>query len=217
MAYEAMKTIPILKAVLPNQPPGRSARARTSSGSIAFFVGGEDMKGTLRERFENKIESGSDGCTLWSGGCNSNGYGQIGFKSKVLLAHRVSWELYRGEIPDGKCVLHRCDNPLCVNPDHLFIGTQLDNMLDRTEKSRAAKGEQHGRSKLTAIEILLIRADNRLHREIATAYGVNRQSISAIKSRKKWRHLPDGNDDALLPLANPLTGFLYCGGALWQR
>ena len=91
---------------------------------------------TLEERFLAKVVK-TDGCWKWIGATTSSGYGCIGLgRRRKLQAHRVSYELYVGEIPEGRMVLHRCDNPPCCNPDHLFIGTQTDNMRDAARKGR---------------------------------------------------------------------------------
>jgi hypothetical protein len=109
--------------------------------------------------------------------------------SKSDNAHRFSWRLRNGVIPDGLFVLHRCDNPPCVNPDHLFLGTQRDNMIDKVAKGRQARGRAQNGTTLTEVDVLAIRADTRRHREIAACYGISRPSVSAIKSRRNWRHV----------------------------
>ena len=96
------------------------------------------VKGTLEERFWAKVDKrGPDKCWPWTGARNNREYGQIcigGHQGRLLLAHRVSWELAHGSIPKGMCVLHRCDNPLCVNPCHLFLGTHRENMEDSVRR-----------------------------------------------------------------------------------
>lgn len=92
----------------------------------------------LQERFEEKyIPVPEAGCWLWTAAVDTYGYGRIGFGDGLISAHRVSWALYRGEIPNGLCVLHACDVPSCVNPDHLFLGTHSDNSKDCFNKGRS--------------------------------------------------------------------------------
>lgn len=105
----------------------------------------------LTERFWERIDrSNNDGCWSWRGGKDASGYGTLvggvleGQSGKYLKAHRVSWELHYGPIPDGLFVLHRCDNPPCCNPKHLFLGTAGDNIRDAVAKGRTAKGERNG-------------------------------------------------------------------------
>jgi hypothetical protein len=105
----------------------------------------------------------------------------------MLRTHRVAWEEANGPIPDGKCVLHSCDNPPCCNPEHLFLGSDIDNVVDRDAKGRTARAEKNGSAKLTRERVEAIRADGRLHREIAADYGVDRSTVSQIKRGKIWR------------------------------
>jgi hypothetical protein len=86
-------------------------------------------------------------------------------------------------------VLHRCDNPPCINPDHLFLGTHRDNMKDRDKKKRAVKGERHASAKLTAQQVRAIRLDQREQEVIAAEYGISQTSVSAVKRRRLWRHV----------------------------
>ena len=134
-------------------------------------------------------------CWMWTA-YKLQGYGRIytarGSQGK---SHRISWEINNGKIPAGKCVLHRCDTPSCVNPSHLFLGTHADNMRDITTKGRRRSdhqcGSKHGRSKLIEsqiIEIRRMRAEGRLLREIAERFGVTAGLISLVASGKIWKH-----------------------------
>lgn len=157
---------------------------------------------SLQERFWVKVDvKESDECWEWTGGySNSNGYGTIalGVRSKGNgRAHRVAWELTRGPIPAGMCVCHHCDNPGCVNPKHLFLGTQQDNLQDCRQKDRAASGssagEKNPKAKLSAAQVHAIRrryaAGAVYQRVLASEYGITQAQVSAIVTRKNWRHL----------------------------
>ena len=145
---------------------------------------------TLKERFEEKyIPEPNTGCWLWNANAMPSGYGMIWDGGRTKGAHRVSYELYKGEIPEGLHVLHRCDVPGCVNPDHLFLGTHAENMRDRNEKGRAVRGEKHGQAKLTKKDIRDIREDVRSQEVIAVDYGICQAMVSAIKLKKKWAHV----------------------------
>jgi hypothetical protein len=95
----------------------------------------------MPEHFRSMIEQ-SDGCWLWSGSKDRDGYGTYHVSRVTQKAHRVSWELSFGAVPDGLCVLHKCDNPCCVRPDHLFLGTQADNVKDMNQKGRSSGNVQ---------------------------------------------------------------------------
>ena len=102
------------------------------------------LRGQPEKRFLKFVEK-ADGCWGWKGTTQRNGYTQITVNNKTVLGHRFSYELHKGPIPDGMRVLHRCDNPSCTNPEHLFLGTNADNMKDMYAKGRGrvAKGEKH--------------------------------------------------------------------------
>lgn len=132
------------------------------------------------------------GCILWTGAKNSRtGYGRLRYDGGRMLAHRVAYTLKFGPIPEGMQVLHKCDNPYCVAPDHLFLGTNADNVADKVSKGRQARnfGEKHPSAKFTEDVIRVIRADNRLHKVIAREYGCCRSTISYIKAKKLWPHV----------------------------
>jgi hypothetical protein len=101
---------------------------------------------SLWDRFWSKVEKGPE-CWEWKAGASSHGYGGFKVAGQLLRAHRVAWELTYGPIPEGMVVCHRCDNPSCVRPDHLFIGTVADNNRDRSAKGRSAYGERNGSTK----------------------------------------------------------------------
>jgi hypothetical protein len=129
------------------------------------------------------------GCWLWTKYLGATGYGRIRNDGQRYGAHRYSWEIHRGEIPAGMCVLHKCDTRPCVNPDHLFLGTKTDNANDRTQKGRGRgqPGESHYMAKLTEADVAAIRSDPRLQRIIAKDYGVTQPAISLIKRQARWK------------------------------
>lgn len=143
------------------------------------------------ERFQEKFVV-TPGCWIWTAYKSKKGYGDFGLEGKVVSAHRFSYELYVDSIPEGMFVCHKCDNPSCVNPDHLFVGSPLDNTQDMIKKGRAKhsapKGEAHGMAKITAEIARGIREAPGLHREIAAQFGVNKATVSAIKTGRQWRN-----------------------------
>lgn len=149
----------------------------------------------LAERlFEKTEKRGDNECWPWIGLRTTAGYGAFSFHNKSMYAHRASYEVHNGPIPDGMVVCHRCDNPRCVNPNHLFIGSQTDNLHDMIRKGRAKLrpqiGTDHGCAKLTEDDVLAIRADcTRSGRAIAKAFSISQTQVSDIKTRKAWRHI----------------------------
>ena len=142
-----------------------------------------------RARFADMyIPEPNSGCWLWTGPDAGYGYGRVGADGGAMRAHRASWLLYRGDIPAGKIVCHKCDVRCCVNPDHLFLGSHDDNMRDMVRKGRTHKwaGIEKRQSKLTPEAVLAIRASGQTHRELAEQYGVNSSAISLAKSGKRW-------------------------------
>lgn len=140
---------------------------------------------TVADRFWRKVEK-TDTCWIWTGSVSPKGYGRLNVKGKVQLAHRVSYGLHHGE-PGGLVVCHRCDNPPCVNPAHLFIGTKADNTADMMAKGRGVQpsGDCNGMSKITeaqAVELRALRSDGWLLREIADRYGLHASHVSRICS-----------------------------------
>jgi len=118
---------------------------------------------------------------------NSTGYVQVRRNDQQILAHRYSWELTYGLVPEGLFVCHHCDNPICINPEHLFLGTSADNRQDAMQKERLPCGENHGRHKLTEADVRAIRADRiSSQRALAREYGVSHSNICAIKTGATW-------------------------------
>jgi len=131
-------------------------------------------------------------CWNWTGYIQPNGYGEVSVHSKQMGAHRLSWIIHYGKIPDSFCVCHKCDNPSCVNPNHLFIGTYKDNVHDMMNKNRysCARGEKVGGAKLTESQVREIRTrHNCSANKLAKEYGVCKSNIGAIRNYKSWRWL----------------------------
>jgi hypothetical protein len=160
------------------------------------------MARPLADRFWAKVEK-TPGCWLWIGQLTRKGYGSIWESSRreggrIVAAHRVSWEIHFGPIPDGLFVCHDCDKNYprgdktyrrCVNPTHLFLGTPAVNSADMVAKLRSASGERHGRAKLTWEEVQAIRAMHSqgfLQRAMADRFGVTRSVVSRIVTRRIW-------------------------------
>ncbi len=141
-----------------------------------------------QSRFDKKwMPVSESGCWLWLAATYEKGYGAFALDGKkTIQAHRASWEIYRGEIPKGMCVLHKCDTPMCVNPDHLFLGDHQDNMDDMRRKGRGPVAEKHGRKKLTQAQVDEIRVADGTARKIAERYGVCRATIIRIRHCKNW-------------------------------
>lgn len=152
------------------------------------------MKLTIRERFLAKISRDSEkGCWLWQGLVRPDGYGAMRYEGREQGTHRVAWKLFLGRIGPKQVVCHRCDTRACVNPEHLFLGTALDNAQDMAQKGRSLRGEKHGSAKLTTLQVsrikVMLAEDKMFMSEIAREFGVSQTAIHAIKSGKTWRHV----------------------------
>lgn len=156
------------------------------------------MKKSLFCRFLNKFQANENNCWIWNGTKHEFGYGKIGVDGKMLKAHRVSWFLFKGQIPASLCVLHKCDNPACVNPDHLFLGTLKDNTRDMIRKGRdAACGERNHESKLSpaqVAEIIALRKEGVMLKYISAQFGISMGHVSQIASGGRWGHVERDRD-----------------------
>lgn len=146
------------------------------------------------KRFFESVVKQENGCWLWIGLKNKKGYGQISYKSKMISVHRISWEIHNGKVLDGMHVCHTCDVRNCVNPAHLFLGTNKDNMQDRALKGRNADkhGENAGNSKLKEYQILEIRnlyLAGTIKSHLAEKYNVAPSTIKRIVTRQTWNHI----------------------------
>ena len=169
---------------------GTLSGVRSSACFHAAFLlerGMTDMEGLY------EVEPNT-GCWLWTGSYNC-GYGALFSGGKNHRAHRMMYERMTGSIPEGMCVLHKCDTPPCVNPKHLFLGTRADNSKDAKQKgrSRGARGEAANNAKLTRRDVLCIRellSKRQSQRAIARRFNVSRSAVSLISLRKTWGWLP---------------------------
>lgn len=144
------------------------------------------------ERFWAKVdERQPNDCWEWQGAQHEFGYGDFVIDGKHWKAHRLSWTYAYGKIPEGMSVLHKCDNPPCVNPKHLFLGTIADNHRDMRQKERQARGVTHGHAKLTEEDARIIYGVRGIlpQREIASAFGVASSVVSRIHRGKSWSHV----------------------------
>lgn len=144
---------------------------------------------TLADRLERRaMPEPNSGCLLWLGAVNALGYGTLGVGTVTTLAHRAAWLAHRGPIPTGLFVCHKCDVPSCVNPDHLFVGTNQDNMADMAAKgrNRQPKGEKHGRAKLSADDALTIFRSQDATRFLVRRFGVSPALIRMIRRGEIW-------------------------------
>jgi hypothetical protein len=147
---------------------------------------------SLAERWWHYVEKGR-GCWEWQGSRDNNGYGRLNVDGVPMLAHRLGWSLLRGEITPEQHVLHKCDNPRCVRPEHLFLGDQVENNADKMRKKRhrygVSRGEDHGCAKLTADQVREIRIHKGPLRVIAAEYEISTTQASDIRRGRSWRHV----------------------------
>jgi hypothetical protein len=146
------------------------------------------MNTAVSDRIWNKIDKSGD-CWNWTAALHGKGYGAVQFEGRIQNAHRVIWKLVNGPIPSGYEICHKCDNPRCCRPDHLFLGTSSENKADCIAKGRHARGERNGRSVLSQLIVSSIIADSRSQQDIAASFGINQSTVSRLKTRKRWKHL----------------------------
>lgn len=145
------------------------------------------------ERFWSRVaKGGPDECWRWSGATTTYGYGQFSVRRRIVNAHRFSVELATGKpIPPGQCVLHQCDNPPCVNPAHLTLGTKAENSQDMVAKRRNQRGEARWNARLTEVDVMAIRArraNGETYRAIGVDYGITAPVVFNVV-KKQWRHV----------------------------
>lgn len=148
----------------------------------------------LRSKLLDRVQATEAGCWEWQGGRFPDGYGSMKWNGKARGTHRLSFEAFKGPIPDGMLVRHSCDNPPCINPDHLLVGTNKDNVADCISRGRRGdlSGENNGVSKLIDADILEIRASNEPTQILASKFGIDRTTIWGIRVGKTWKHVDLG-------------------------
>ena len=146
----------------------------------------------LIDNFYAHTKRAENGCLEWQRSLHSAGYGQVWNGKKIDVTHRVSWELTHGPIPDGKFVCHKCDNRPCVDPEHLFLGTTGENMLDAKVKGRTARGESNGTSKLLEEDVFYIRcavASGHSQSSLARLFDHSVEAVSRMCAGESWQHV----------------------------
>ena len=164
-----------------NQPTDTSGTTSRPAGETSSSL----------HQFVAKIEvqEGDHGCWIWRGAVGSDGYGRVRRRGVTHSAHRFAWELFKGPIPEGLCVMHRCDRPLCVNPTHLIVGTKADNAQDMLRKGRSGPWEQ----KLTYEQVREVRrmlATGTTKAAICERFDICRSTVQDIESGTTWSDPP---------------------------
>lgn len=157
------------------------------------LAGGSAHYKNPEEAFISRSAHRETGCVEWTGSSDAKGYGQLRIGGKLIKAHRYAWSRANGPIPKGMVVLHKCDNPSCVNVDHLSAGTQLENVHDMDAKGRRVnnqlKGMACGNAKITDDDVRAIRSDTRRQVDIGATYGIAQTVVSKIKLYQAWSHV----------------------------
>lgn len=162
-------------------------------GDPLWAHGSRDSADSVGRFWAKVTKGGSDTCWVWNAARNTRGYGTFRWEGRTVSAHRVAYELHYGPIPEGMSICHSCDNPWCVNPAHLFLGTHAENMADMKVKGRAVgfAGESHPSAKLTEEDVRAIRSDStHTWKQLAAQYGVTAGLIGHVKRRESWTNVP---------------------------
>lgn len=144
-----------------------------------------------KTRFFQKVRK-TESCWIWEGGKFGTGRPAFNFEGRVIAASRFSYFLHYRELPEKLCVCHKCDNPLCVNPEHLFLGTHKDNVDDKVRKGRQMRGEKHYRTKLSDEIVKEIREVHKTLKsptKISEIYGISIDHVNLIVHRRRWKHV----------------------------
>lgn len=180
---------------------GQPLKKAKSASHQARFISGHNNRQPVADRFWQRVNKlGDADCWNWTAGTGNHGYGSLSVNGSPRTVHRIAWEIANGNIPEGMHVLHQCDNRLCCNPAHLFLGTNLDNIQDMVSKGRQAKGpskqaktgESNPKATLTAQQVIEIRrrcANDEHQRDIAREYGISQGHVSNLVRRVTWKHI----------------------------
>lgn len=176
-----------------NKRPKRNPKFIWSKATL------EEKIQRITDSFNKNVIKNEIGCWGWRGGTYPNGYIKMNCNPNGIrpLGHRISWLIHYGDIPTDKMICHTCDNRSCTRPDHLFLGTQSDNIRDMHKKRRGLLGDTHTNSKLNSIQVLKIKEllkNNHTHAEIAKMFNVSRSTIIHIKNGKTWSHIKEQDD-----------------------
>lgn len=167
-------------------------RGEIDRGSVTTFcsIACRAQYNDAPRRFEKQhIPEPNSGCWLWTGAVDGGGYGVFWMNGKNLTAHRAAYEIFLQKPQSSLAVCHRCDNRLCVNPDHLFLGTPAENSADMVAKNRQSKGERRHNSKLNPEMVRIILASPMSDKKLAATLGVNPAAIYLVRQRRNWRHV----------------------------
>ena len=148
-----------------------------------------EIRDPVKRFYDLCIPEPNSGCWLWLGPLNAKGYGRLSIRKKRVLAHRFSHQQFKGDVPKHLCVLHECDNKLCVNPEHLSTGTQAKNSADMVARGRVCCGEARETSKLSAQEARYIRMSAERGVDLARCFNISQQVVCDIRKGRSWKHL----------------------------
>jgi len=149
------------------------------------ILSAHEMRAYLRSR----ADLNEAGCWVWRFSVTNQGYPSLTHNNERVKGHRLAYRTFVGPIPEGAHVLHRCDNRRCINPDHLRLGTNADNVLDRNSRGRQARGESSGSARITESDVRLIRSSGLTNRELGEMLGLARHTVCGIRNGRSWKHV----------------------------